>query len=100
MALPRGEGSMKKLERVVLHTFLDNYPFDASYKEVVELLGTNKVELMESFKDCDPQNIREAMMFLMTDIQNLIAHEILEYDKAFVRNQQRASQPLHCKCCE
>lgn len=86
---------MKRIERVVLHTFVNDYPKGASYKDVVAMIGSDQVGLLEWFQHCEPQEIREAMMYLMTDIQNLIAHEILEYDKVFVRKQQEANVAPH-----
>lgn len=82
---------MTKLERVVLHTFLNDYPQKATYQEVVGMLETDKVEYLEWFEKCKPQDIREAMMYLYVDLKNLVMHEILEYDRKFVTKQQEAT---------
>lgn len=95
---------MKRIERVVLHTFLNDYPQDASYAEIIDMLETDKVEYLEWFRQCKPQDIREAMLYLYVDIQNLVSYELLEYDKIFVRKKQEAivasHHPLQCKGCE
>lgn len=96
---------MTKLERVVLHTFLNNYPQTATYKEVLDLLETDKVEYLDWFSRCNPEDIREAMFYLYTDLKNLVMNEILEYDKKFLREKQKAinvapHQPLQCKGTE
>lgn len=82
---------MTKLERVVLHTFLNDYPQKATYQEIVGMLETDKVEYLEWFQHCEPQDIREAMFYLYQDLKNLVTHEILEYDKKFLTNQQEAN---------
>lgn len=86
---------MTKLERVVVHTFLNNYPQKATYQEIVGLLETDKVEYLEWFEKCKPQDIREAMFYLRTDLMNLVMSEILEYDRKFLNKQQEANVAPH-----
>lgn len=78
---------MRKLEMVVLNTFLDQYPPDATYEQVISMMGNSKkVTLMETFEKCDIQHIREQMYFLYVDITNLVTHELLEYDRKFLNS--------------
>lgn len=86
---------MTKLERVVIHTFLNNYPQTASYQEIIGMLETDKVEYLEWFEKCKPQDIREAMFYLRTDLMNLVMSEILAYDKKFLTKQQEANVAPH-----
>ena len=86
---------MTRLEKMVVETFFSDYPIDASYRRILELVGSDRVELMERFSECDPEEIREAMFFLHLDAQNLITQEILDYDKKFLRSNQEANVAPH-----
>ena len=76
---------MTRVERIVLHTFLNDYPLDATYAEIINLLDTDKVEYLDWFDKCKPQDIKEAMFYLHVDLTNLVINEMLDYDKKFIR---------------
>jgi len=73
---------MKRIESVVLNTFLSDYP-DTTYKEVIALIGSDRVELVDWFRHCEPDDIREAMYYLYIDTSNLLVREILDHDDRY-----------------
>lgn len=82
----------ERIQNLVLNTFLNYYP-TATYDEVLDMLETDRVEYLDWYNNCAPRDIREAMMYLYVDIQNLISLTICEYEKG-----QKAIQHLQCKC--
>jgi len=84
---------MKRIESVVLNTFLSDYP-DTSYKEILALIGTDKVEAVDWFRHCEPDELREAMYYLYVDTNNLLVKEILDYDNQIFRSEQEPSFTL------
>lgn len=95
MAIPRGDDNMTRIEKIVLNAFLSEYP-DVSYEQVIASMGiSKKIEFIDIFKDCDPQELRERMYFLYVDIMNLVNYEILEYDKKFLNSSSGDKKNLN-----
>jgi hypothetical protein len=86
VALSRGDSGMKRIEQMVLNTFLSDYP-DTNYKEILALIGTDKVEAVDWFRHCEPDELREAMYYLYVDTNNLLVKEILDYDNQIFRSE-------------
>lgn len=86
---------MTRIEKIVLNVFLNDYP-DVSYEQIIASMGTSKkIEFIDIFKDCDPEELRERMYFLYVDLMNLVNYEILEYDKKFLNSSSGDKKTLN-----